>query len=149
MAIIDSKLTFGENVEVTTDLELPEVIDLAAYEASGARDAIARGEPVWWVNMISDRGTGGTNIAFRLRNSSTLNGSKDTVIYGRIIPADDMFTGLHFVSCIPVTNIFTPRFLHSAVDVVGPSPAFSGMKVTAYLTASPPIFSNDNHIDWR
>ena len=147
MAIIDSKIVFGENVELAAaDLELPEVIDLAAYEVSGARDAIARGEPVWWVTLVNDRGTGGTGVRFDLQYVEETGGAVGTLVRGRTFAASEMFSGMHYVSSLPVTNIVTPHALQVAAY---PNGTFSGTRLTSYLTASPPVFSNDNHIDWR
>ena len=146
MAIIDSKLLFGENVDVAGPSQVGDVIDLFAYGASGARDAIARGEPVWWVTLINDRGTGGTDLRFNLQNKQQLSDSGETFVWGREFAASELFTGLHFVTSLPVTNIVTPRYLRVTRYTTG---TFSGTLVTSYLTASPPIFSNDNHVDWR
>ena len=147
MAIIDSRLVFGENIDVGSGSTktLPDRIDFTAYDVSGARDAIARGEPVWWVCLVGDRGTGGTSLRFRLR-TSTLGGTEETLVIGRKFAASELFSGLHFVSSLPVTSISPPHFLFCRADMEG---TFSGLKVTAYLTATPPIFSNDNFIDWR
>ena len=146
MAIIDSKIVFGENVELAAaNLVIGDAIDLSAYEVSGARDAIARGEPVWWVNLVNDRGTGGTSMRFELQWVA-VGGGAGTLVRGRTFAASEMFSGLHYVSSLPVTNLATP---HALRVVAYPSGTFSGTRLTSYLTASPPIFSNDNHIDWR
>ena len=147
MAIIDSRLMFGENVDVSSGPNiLGDFIDFGAYEASGARDAIARGEPVWWVCLVGDRGTGGTSLRFRLQTRPSLNGNDETLVIGRKFAASELFSGLHFVSSLPVTSISPPRFLKCRTNQEG---TFTGLRVTSYLTATPPIFSNDNFIDWR
>ena len=134
MAIIDRRLVFGEKVELTGgfEVQIGDFIDLASYDTAVARDAIARGEPVWWVNMINDRGTGGTNVTLELQTYTAVTGGTEQILVSsRTYDAADMFTGLHYITSMPVTSFYPHRFLRAVAYVAG---TFSSTLVTSYLT---------------
>ena len=149
MAIMDGNLIFGEDQSVTTGGLLDDVIDLDAFEASGARDAIARGEPIWWVNFITEAGAGGTSAYFDLK-THTADGITETVgttyVRSPTFVLADLTEGVYWNINLPVTSLDVNRYIGAVVNAEG---TFTALKVTSYLTLSPPPFGWTAVKDWR
>ena len=149
MAIMDGNLIFGEEASITTGGLVGDVIDLNSFEASGARDAIARGEPIWWVNFITEAGAGGTSAYFDLKTHSAEGIDESTgASYTRspVFDLADLEVGVYWNICLPVTSLEVGRYVGAVVSAEG---TFTALGVTSYLTLSPPPFGWSAIKDWR
>ena len=149
MAIIDSRLAFGEDALITVSADAPNPIDLGAYEAVGARDAIARGDPVWWVNQVTEKAVG--NGRLRLQLFAKENPEQATgklLMHSQYFYPVDLVVGAYWNAVVPVTSLSIGNVL--VVNFRVSSPYFTSLRMSSYLTASPPVSGSEGiYFDWR
>ena len=149
MAIIDSNLIFGKDVDITTGGLIADAIDLASFEASGARDAIARGDPVWWVNHVTLNAAGGTSMSFDLKHHHSAGMSEsvgEILVQSPVVQRDDLHEDFYWVTTIPVLSPTIGRYIGAVAHAFG---TFTALKVTSYLTTALPPFRLNSIKDWR
>ena len=149
MSLIDANLIFGKDVPVTTGGLVADVIDLYAFEASGARDAIMRGDPVWWVNHITNNAAGGTSASFDLKHYHGTGIDEDNgeiLVQTPTIPHADLHEDFYWCTTIPVSTLKIGRYLGAVVHAFG---TFTSLSVTSYLTTGLPPFRMNSIKDWR
>ena len=145
MAITDRNLIFGEDVSVTAGGLFGDVIDLQAYNEEAA--ALIRGEPFWWVTTVTQVPTGGHSLHFDLFTDSdeqVANG--DVLIRSRDFPRAELTDGFYYSVAFPITSIEVKRYL-GMVNV--PFSNFTGLKMSSYLTTSPPAPGWGAVGEWR
>ena len=157
MAIIDSGLIFYEDLKVTDEDDVTiigDVIDLYSFKASGARGAIENGEPIYWVNFVTPGSSVGQLLSTSKFDIQLHSGPTESAVgtqnsYARtrrFVGPDDI--PYAFWSCsLPVTNRLPDRYLGVAFDLIA-SP-FTSIRLTSYLTVSPPPFGHGVIKDWR
>ena len=151
MAILDGKLFFAEDALVEDTGLIGDVIDT---HTTSIKDVLFRGEPIWWVSLITHAPTADppadAEFSFMMVGNSTedVNGSGRTrVLTSGEFSVGEVRAGAYWNAVMPLTNVSTPRYIGAVADTAGDT--FTGMRATSYLTITPPSFGWEKIKDWR
>ena len=150
MALIDGNLVFGQDVSMKVGGPIGDAIDLAAYHASAARDAISSGYPLWWVNLITETAAGGSNVTFKLvtHGHEEISGvGNQKLVISPTFPMAELTEGMYWNVQVPVTSIGMRRYLGMTITVTGG--ILTALSLTSYLTTSPPAHGWKALGGWR
>ena len=146
MSILDGKLFFADDVLApATGGVIGDVIDT---QTSSLREEFYHGEPVWWVNLVTSEASNGFDIAFSMKAHSTEDvDAGEVIIESKNYIRSLLVPGTYWNIIMPLSNAPTPRYIGAALDVG--SFDITGMRVTSYLTITPPSFGWEKTKDLR
>ena len=149
MSIIDSRLLFAEDLLVPLGSHnVGDVIDLEDFGA--VRDAITNGEPVWWVNKLTDAavGLGGLRLALKSNSAHDNVHEGQTIVRSATFLNSELVDGTYWNTVMPISSFTLGRFI--GVSTFSISDPVTGLRLTSYLTHSPPPHIYHPPIaDWR
>ena len=146
MSILDGKLFFADDLAVNPSGGV--IGDIIDTQTSTLREEFYHGEPVWWVNLITKEAENAHRTSFNMYGGETEDASAWTT---RIIKSKgyqtDLVPGAYWNIVMPLSNLAYPRYIGAYIDAeIGD---ISGMRVTSYLTITPPSFGWEKTKDWR
>ena len=112
MSIIDSRLLFAEDLLVPLGSDnVGDIIDLEDFGA--VRDAIMNGEPVWWVNKLTDAAVGLGGLRLALKSNSgpdNLHEGLTIVRSGTFLNAE-LVAGAYWNTIVPISSFTLKRYI--------------------------------------
>ena len=145
MSILDGKVFFADDVSVPASGGL--IGDVIDTYASHLNSQFWHGEPTWWVNLVTKQPTSQNSSATFVLNSH----DTEDVYSGYAIVRSGNYTmaglteGMYYNIIMPLSNAPVSRYIGAALNVTGSA----GMRVTSYLTTTPPSFGWEKIKDWR
>ena len=146
MSILDGKLFFADDVAVNPSGGLLD--NVINTFTSSLREEFYHGEPVWWVNLVTSAPTVGGAPYFDMLGGDTEDlATTTTIIRSKDYPRARLTPGVYWNIVLPLSNLPLPRYIGAAVNINGND--VSSMRVTSYLTITPPSFGWEKTKDWR
>ena len=146
MSILDGKLFFADDVAVSSGGLLGDVINTFT---SSLREEFYHGEPVWWVNLVTSAPSADTFSFphFVMFGGVTEYVSGEPIIQSTNFALEDLKAGTYWNVILPLSNVPLPRYIGAALGNSGDD--LVDMRVTSYLTITPPSFGWEKTKDWR
>ena len=145
MAILDDKLKFASDTSAAgnnnTSALVGDVLDLDSYEGDEAKNAIARGAPLYLTIAVRAAAAGeNSKVQFELKTHSAaaISGSvgKDFLITPEFVQAD-LAAGAYYVCTVPYSDMVKMgRYLGVVRSTTGAN--MTGIKVDLRLEIDPP-----------